>query len=149
MNKTIDRLEIDKFSKISYDWWNTSGKFATLHSINPIRIKFMLDLVFENYKIDAHNKSSLAGLKVLDLGCGGGLSSEPFANLGAHVCGVDADKQAIKVAKEHAEIENLKINYINSSIEDLPVKKDSKFDIILILELLEHLDDPNNFLSLA
>ncbi len=149
MNKTIDQLEIEKFSKISYDWWNLDGKFGTLHKINPIRVKFMLDLIFSKKQIDIYEKSPLAKLRVLDIGCGGGLSSEPFAKLGAHVCGVDADKNAIKVAQKHAKNENLKIDYKNCSIEDMSVKQDGKFDIILILELLEHIDDTNHFLSIA
>ncbi len=149
MNKTVDQLEIKKFSKISHDWWNPDGKFGTLHKINPIRVKFMLDLIFKKKKIDVFGESPLKQFKVLDIGCGGGLSSEPFAKLGAHVCGVDADKHAIDVAESHAKSENLRINYKNCSIEDLSIKKDGKFDIILILELLEHIDDTNHFLSVA
>ena len=149
MNKTVDQLEITKFSNISYDWWNPEGKFATLHKINPIRVKFMLDLIFKNNQIDIHSERPLANFRVLDIGCGGGLSSEPFAKLGAHVCSVDADSQAIEVAKNHAKNENLKIHYKNCSVEDLSLKKDGKFDVILILELLEHIDDTNQFLSIA
>lgn len=149
MNKTVDQLEITKFSNISYDWWNPEGKFATLHKINPIRVKFMLDLIFKTNQIDVHSDRPLANFRVLDIGCGGGLSSEPFAKLGAHVCSVDADNQAIEVAKNHAKNENLKIDYKNCSVEDLSLKKDGKFDVILILELLEHIDDTNHFLSIA
>ena len=149
MNKTVDQLEIKKFSNISYDWWNPEGKFATLHKINPIRVKFMLDLIFKTNQIDVHAERPLANFRVLDIGCGGGLSSEPFAKLGAHVCSVDADSQAIEVAKNHAKNENLKIDYKNCSVEDLSLKKDGKFDVILILELLEHIDDTNHFLSIA
>ena len=149
INKTVDQLEIAKFSKLSHDWWNPDGKFETLHKINPIRVKFMLDLIFNNKQIDVHADRPLSKLRTLDIGCGGGLSSEPFAKLGAHVCGVDADKQAIEVAKNHAKNENLRIDYKNCSIEDLSLKKDGKFDIILILELLEHIDDTNHFLSIA
>ena len=103
MNKTVDQLEITKFSNISYDWWNPEGTFATLHKINPIRVKFMLDLIFKTNQIDVHSDRPLANFRVLDIGCGGGLSSEPFAKLGAHVCSVDADNQAIEVAKNHAK----------------------------------------------
>tara|TARA_Y100000768_G_scaffold119941_1_gene88594 strand:- start:1117 stop:1863 length:747 start_codon:yes stop_codon:yes gene_type:complete len=149
INKTVDQLEIAKFSKLSHDWWNPDGKFETLHKINPIRVKFMLDLIFNNKQIDVHADRPLSKLRTLDIGCGGGLSSEPFAKLGAHVCGVDADKQAIEIAKNHAKNENLRIDYKNCSIEDLSLKKDGKFDIILILELLEHIDDTNHFLSIA
>jgi len=149
MNKTVDQLEIKKFSKISYDWWNPNGKFGTLHKINPIRVKFMLDLIFKKKEIDIFGESPLKKFRVLDIGCGGGLSSEPFAKLGAQVCGVDADKHAIDIAKSHAKSQNLKINYKNCSIEDLSIKKDGKFDIILILELIEHVDDINHFLSVA
>ena len=123
MNKTVDQLEITKFSNISYDWWNPEGKFATLHKINPIRVKFMLDLIFKNNQIDVHAERPLANFRVLDIGCGGGLSSEPFAKLGAHVCSVDADKQAIEVAKNHAKNDKLKIDYKNCSVEDLSLKK--------------------------
>ena len=149
LNKTVDELEIIKFSKISYDWWNPDGKFATLHKINPIRIKFMLDLIFNNKKIEDHAETPLSKFRLLDIGCGGGLSSEPFARLGAHVCGLDADKQAIEVARNHAKTENLTIDYKNCSIEGLSLKNDGKFDIILILELLEHIDDIHYFLSIV
>ena len=130
MNKTVDQLEITKFSNISYDWWNPEGKFATLHKINPIRVKFMLDLIFKTNHIDAHSDRLLANFRVLDIGCGGGLSSEPLQSLEPMSAVLTLTTR--QYVKNHAKNENLKIDYKNCSVEDLSLKKDGKFDVILL-----------------
>ncbi|MDG2186949.1 MAG: bifunctional 2-polyprenyl-6-hydroxyphenol methylase/3-demethylubiquinol 3-O-methyltransferase UbiG [Hyphomicrobiales bacterium] len=147
MTQSINKSEINKFTNISYDWWNPRGKFTALHRINPLRIKFILDITYNHFNITSFDKKPLSGLKILDIGCGGGLTCEPIAKLGGFVKGIDADKQAIHIAKEHSSIENLDIHYENKSIEMLKLNDKNKFDIIFALEIIEHIDDPTNFLE--
>ena len=147
MIKNINEREIEKFSNMSYDWWNPNGKFTALHSINPIRIKFVLDVIFKNYGLNPLKDRSLKKIKILDVGCGGGLISEPMAKLGAQIEGIDADVDSIKIAKEHARKENLKIKYTNENLDMLIADNFRKFDVIFALEVLEHVDYPDDFLS--
>ena len=131
MNKNISKnQEFDNFNEIASEWWLPKGKFRILHKILPLRLKYILNNI---------NKKSIKSLEILDLGCGGGLTCEPLARLGANVTGVDFVKKNIEVARIHAEKSNLKINYINGDIDKINLKK--KYDVILILEVLEHLDN--------
>jgi len=131
MNKNISKnQEFDNFNEIASEWWLPKGKFRILHKILPIRLKYILNNI---------NKKSIKSLEILDLGCGGGLTCEPLARLGANVTGVDFVKKNIEVARIHADKSNLKINYINGDIDKINLKK--KYDVILILEVLEHLDN--------
>ena len=139
---TINKEEIQKFSKLADQWWDINGKFKPLHMFNPIRIQYILETISKYYNLKT---KSLNGLKILDIGCGGGLISEPMARLGASVTGIDASEKNIKVAKFHASQNNLNINYLNKSPEQL---KDLKnFDVILNLEVVEHVDNLNLYLS--
>ena len=140
---TINNDEINKFTKIADEWWSPEGKFKPLHKFNPARIKYIKRNIIEHFK---NNKkvNPLKGLKILDIGCGGGLLSEPFASLGAEVTGIDASDKNIKVAKIHAKKSNLKINYICSTPEKL--NSDKKFDVILNMEVVEHVEDLNFFM---
>ena len=140
---TINNDEINKFTKIVDEWWSPEGKFKPLHKFNPARIKYIKRNIIEHFK---NNKkvNPLKGLKILDIGCGGGLLSEPFASLGAEVTGIDASDKNIKVAKIHAKKSNLKINYICSTPEKL--NSDKKFDVILNMEVVEHVEDLNFFM---
>jgi 2-polyprenyl-6-hydroxyphenyl methylase / 3-demethylubiquinone-9 3-methyltransferase len=141
---SINKKEIDKFSKIAEEWWNPNGKFKPLHNFNPIRIKY----IKENIKKDFNLKNSLKPLKnlnILDIGCGGGLLSEPMCRLGANVVGIDASKKNIKVAKFHAKKNGLKIDYRTASPETLKIKK--KFDIILNMEIVEHVENIDFFIK--
>jgi 2-polyprenyl-6-hydroxyphenyl methylase / 3-demethylubiquinone-9 3-methyltransferase len=141
---SINKKEIDKFSKIAEEWWNPNGKFKPLHKFNPIRIKY----IKENIKKDFNLKNSLKPLKnlnILDIGCGGGLLSEPMCRLGANVVGIDASKKNIKVAKFHANKNGLKIDYRTASPETLKIKK--KFDIILNMEIVEHVENIDFFIK--
>ena len=140
---TINKAEINKFTKIAEEWWNPEGKFKPLHKFNPTRIKYIKENIINHFK---KNKkiNQLKGLKILDIGCGGGLLSEPFASLGAEVTGIDASDKNIKVAKIHAKKSNLKINYICSTPEKL--NSDKKFDVILNMEVVEHVEDLNFFM---
>ena len=143
-NNTINKEEIEKFSKIAKEWWNPEGKFKPLHKFNPIRISYIKENIIETFGITS-GKEPLKNIKILDVGCGGGLLSEPMCRLGADVTGIDASEKNIKVAKLHAKQNNLKINYICSSPEKL--KTIEKFDVILNMEIIEHVDDVNLFLE--
>ena len=141
---TINKEEINKFSKMADEWWNPNGKFKPLHKFNPIRIKYIKDNVISHFKKNK-KKNSLKGLEFLDIGCGGGLLSEPFARLGANITGIDPSNKNIKIAKIHSKKSNLKINYICSAPENLILNK--KFDVVLNMEVVEHIEDLNYFIN--
>ena len=142
---TVNKDEINKFSKIADQWWDIDGKFKPLHLFNPIRIEYILDITLNHFKIDKNKKLPLKNLKILDIGCGGGLISEPMSRLGANVTGIDASDKNIQVAKLHAKKNNLNINYLNTRPEKL--KLQNEFDIILNLEVVEHVEDLDLYLS--
>ena len=143
-SNTINKLEIAKFSKIAAEWWSPNGQFKPLHKFNPIRIKYLKENIIEHFKLKQTN-SPLKGLNILDIGCGGGLLSEPITRLGAKVTAIDASKKNIQVAKFHAKKNNLKINYLCSSPEKLNLNK--KFDVVLNMEIVEHVEDLNFFIK--
>ena len=115
-NNTINKEEVEKFSKIAEEWWNPNGKFKPLHKFNPIRIEYIKNNIIKDFNISSNHKP-LKGISILDIGCGGGLLSEPLARLGAEVVGIDASEKNINVAKLHAKKNNLDINYICTSPE--------------------------------
>ena len=141
---TINKKEIEKFSKIAEEWWDPKGKFKPLHKFNPIRISYIRENIIDTFNLQK-NDNSLKGIKILDIGCGGGLLSEPMARMGADVTGIDASEKNINVAKLHAEKNELKIKYYCSSPENF--KTDDKFDVILNMEIIEHVDDVDFFLK--
>ena len=141
---TINKEEIEKFSKIAEEWWDPTGKFKPLHKFNPVRISYIKENIINTFKIKKGEKI-LKGIKILDIGCGGGLLSEPMARLGAEVVGIDASKKNIDIAKLHAKKSNLKIKYFCASPENF--KSDIKFDVILNMEIIEHVDDVDLFLK--
>ena len=141
---TINKEEIDKFSKIAEEWWDPEGKFKPLHIFNPLRIKYIKDSIIKHFKIKK-KKLPLSGLKILDIGCGGGLISEPMSRLGANITGIDASEKNIKIAKAHLKKNKLKINYKCASPENLNQKEN--FDVILNLEIIEHVEDVELFLE--
>ncbi len=142
-NNTINKKEIEKFSKIAEEWWNPEGKFKPLHKFNPIRISYIKESIINSFKLDNKVKP-LNNVKILDIGCGGGLISVPMKRLGANVVGIDASLKNIKVAKTYSKKNNLNIKYICSSPEKLKIK--DKFDVILMLEIVEHVDDIEIFI---
>jgi 2-polyprenyl-6-hydroxyphenyl methylase/3-demethylubiquinone-9 3-methyltransferase len=142
---TINKKEIEKFSKIASEWWSPNGKFKPLHKFNPIRIKYIKDNIIENFRLNADKDDPLKKINILDIGCGGGLLSEPMCRLGANVVGIDASKKNIDIAKFHAKKNNLEINYVCASPETLSLR--IKFDFILNMEIVEHVDDVNLFIK--
>ncbi len=145
MSTTINKEEIQKFSKLSDEWWDVDGKFKPLHMFNPIRIEYITENIKKHYKIKKDSANFLKGLNILDIGCGGGLISEPMARLGASVTGIDASEKNIIVAKLHSKENGLDINYLNTSPENLNDLE--KFDIILNLEVVEHVDNVNLYIK--
>tara|TARA_E500000178_G_scaffold332952_1_gene367337 strand:+ start:791 stop:1519 length:729 start_codon:yes stop_codon:yes gene_type:complete len=143
-NNTINKKEIEKFSKIAEEWWNPIGKFKPLHKFNPIRISYINDNIISSFKLK-NKKNPLEKVKILDIGCGGGLLSEPMSRLGANVTGIDASEKNIHVAKLHAKKSNLDIKYICTSPEKMKI--DTEFDVILNMEIVEHVNDVNFFLK--
>ena len=141
---TIDKIEIEKFSKLAKDWWNPEGKFRPLHLFNPARIKFIKEKLIYHFKINSNNERPLDKLKILDIGSGGGLLCEPLNRLGADVTGIDASNSNVQVAKLHAEEMNLNIKYIHSSPEKINLE--NKFDVVLSMEVVEHVADINFFI---
>ena len=140
---TINKAEVEKFDKIADEWWDPTGKFKPLHKFNPVRIAYIKKNILENFQLK-NTYYPLKGLNILDVGCGGGLLAEPLSRLGANVTGIDVSEKNIKIAKQHLKKSNLKIQYICSSPENLKLKK--KFDVILNMEVVEHVDNLNTFL---
>ena len=139
MSTTINKEEIQKFSKLAEEWWDVNGKFKPLHMFNPIRIEYITEIIKKYFKITKNKANFLEGLNILDIGCGGGLISEPMARLGANVTGIDASEKNINIAKLHSKKSGLQINYLTASPENLGDSE--KFDIILNLEIVEHVED--------
>ena len=145
MSTTINKEEIQKFSKLSEEWWDVNGKFKPLHMFNPIRIEYITENIKKNLKIKKDKTNSLEGLKILDIGCGGGLISEPMTRLGAKVTGIDASKKNIDIAKMHSMESGLEINYVNTSPEKL--EDFETYDVILNLEIVEHVDNVDLYIK--
>ncbi len=143
-NNTINKEEIEKFSNLAEEWWDPNGKFKPLHKFNPIRIEYIKNHLVKEFNIKNKNKP-FSKLEILDIGCGGGLLTEPMYRLGGKLTGVDASKKNINIAKIHAKKNKLKINYICSSPEKL--KSSKKYDVILNMEIVEHVRDLNFFIK--
>lgn len=135
MTNSVDPQEVEKFSRIAEEWWDETGKFKPLHKFNPIRLSYLRRKIEEKF-------SKISDVKILDIGCGGGLVAEPLARMGAEVVAIDASKRNIAVAKIHAEKSGLKIDYRVSTAEEMT----EKFDVVLALEIIEHVADPESFI---
>ena len=142
---TINKQEIQKFSNLANEWWDVNGKFKPLHMFNPIRIEYISEKIKTHFNINEKSNFYLKGLSILDIGCGGGLISEPMARLGGDVTGIDASEKNIKIAQSHSKKSNLKIRYLNKSPEQL--NEFEKFDVILNLEIVEHVEDVNLYIK--
>ena len=143
-NNTINKKEVEKFSKIAEEWWNPNGKFKPLHKFNPIRISYIKENIIKSFNLN-NEKTPLKNIKILDIGCGGGLLAEPMCRLGATVTAIDASEKNINVAKLHAKKNKLNINYICTSPEKFKIE--NKFDVILNMEIVEHVEDIEFFLK--
>ena len=144
---TIDPSEIEKFSRIADEWWDPNGKFRPLHKFNPVRLKLIRETAIAHFDRQPTAKEPLAGLKVLDIGCGGGLVAEPMARLGAEVTAIDASENNIKTTLAHSQPLDLSINYHACAVEDLIADGIEPVDLVLNLEVVEHVADVDAFLQ--
>ena len=142
---TVNKIEVEKFSKLAKDWWNPNGKFKPLHLFNPARIEFIKEKLISHFKCNVNSEKPLKKIKILDIGCGGGLLCEPLNRLGAVITGIDASNNNIEVAKLHSKEMNLDIKYIRCSPEHLNLK--NEFDVILNMEVIEHVSNVNLFIQ--
>jgi 2-polyprenyl-6-hydroxyphenyl methylase/3-demethylubiquinone-9 3-methyltransferase len=142
-NQTDDENEIKKFSEMASEWWNPKGKFAPLHHFNPVRLEYFVNQIKKHFSIAPDKQFPFKNLSILDVGCGGGLISEPMARLGGKVTGIDASLNNINVAKFHAKEMNLEINYLDVT----PEKMTKSYDVILCLEIIEHVADVDFFIK--
>jgi 2-polyprenyl-6-hydroxyphenyl methylase/3-demethylubiquinone-9 3-methyltransferase len=143
---TVDSGEVDRFAALAEQWWDPHGKFRPLHRLNPVRLRFIRDRVAGHFGRDPLAEAPLDGLRLLDIGCGGGLLAEPMARLGARVVGVDAAARNVEVARRHAAESCLDIDYRAGTAEDLAAAGE-RFDVILNMEVVEHVADVGLFLS--
>lgn len=143
---TIDEAEVARFSALAAEWWNPHGKFAVLHKFNPVRLAYIRERTLSHYKRDPKSVTPFHGLRLLDIGCGGGLLSEPMSRMGFTVMGADASDKNIKTASTHAREQGLAIDYRATSAEAL-AGQGERFDVILNMEVIEHVADRNLFLS--
>ena len=144
IKNTVNNEEIAKFEKLAEEWWNPKGKFAPLHKFNPIRQEYLINKIAYQYSLNLDVEKPFKNLDIIDIGCGGGLLCEPLSRLGANVTGIDAAKTNIEVAKIHMEENGLKIKYLNTKPENI---ENLKFDVVLCMEIIEHVDDVNYFIK--
>ncbi|ADE83975.1 bifunctional 2-polyprenyl-6-hydroxyphenol methylase/3-demethylubiquinol 3-O-methyltransferase UbiG [Rhodobacter capsulatus] len=142
--KTIDPAEVAKFEAMAAEWWDPNGKFKPLHMLNPCRLDYITTQIAAQFGRDLRAPRPFEGLRLLDIGCGGGLLAEPMARLGATVVGADAAPKNIPVAKLHAEQSGLTIDYRNCAAEDLAAAGE-RFDVVLAMEIIEHVSDTQGF----
>ena len=143
---SIDPAEVERFSRIAAEWWDPRGKFAPLHRFNPVRLGFIRDQALYRFQRDPRARRPFEGLRLLDIGCGGGLLAEPMTRLGFQVTGVDASERNIGTASAHAAEQGLSIDYRASTAEALVETGEPAFDVILNMEVIEHVADPGDYL---
>lgn len=146
MQSSVDQDEVAKFEAMAAEWWDPNGTFKPLHMLNPCRLEYITNQIAAQFDRDLSAPAPFEGLRILDIGCGGGLLSEPMARLGARVMGADAAARNIPIARLHAEQSKLEIDYQHTSAEDL-VTAGARFDVVLNMEVVEHVHDPQTFLT--
>ncbi len=144
---SIDSGEVARFSALAAKWWDTKGEFAPLHRFNPTRVGFVRDTCLGQFGLNASERAPFAGLKLLDVGCGGGLLSEPMRRMGFTVTGLDASEKNIGTARAHAAQGGLDIRYLNQTVEQLAASGEVQYDVVLCMEVIEHVTDPQAFLQ--
>jgi 2-polyprenyl-6-hydroxyphenyl methylase / 3-demethylubiquinone-9 3-methyltransferase len=145
---TVDQGEVERFSRLAGQWWDVRGPMAALHKFNPVRLAYIRDRAAAHFGREANQLDSLAGLRILDIGCGGGILSEPLARLGASVVGADPSASNIAVARQHAAQSGLSIDYRNITAEALKAAGET-FDVVLAMEVVEHVADLGLFVEIA
>ncbi len=145
---TLDPAEVERFARMAQEWWDPNGKFRPLHKLGPARLQFIRDRIAGHFKRDTAQLRPLNGLRVLDIGCGGGLVAEPVTRLGADVTGIDPASESIAAARAHASEVGLDIDYRSTTVEAL-FQERATFDAVLCLEVVEHVPDPGAFLKLC
>ena len=143
---TVDDAELAKFAALAAEWWDPKGKFRPLHQIGPVRLSFIRDRMVEHFALDGRSLKPLTGLRVLDIGCGGGLIAEPLARLGARVTGIEPADANIRAAITHAEPQGLAIDYRAVTAEELVAARET-FDAVVCLEVVEHVPDVGAFVK--
>jgi len=143
---TVDAAEVERFDALAATWWDLRGKMAPLHKFNPVRLEYIRDQAVKRFDRDAKKLDCLKGLRILDIGCGGGILSEPLARLGASVMGADPSENNIAVAKQHAQTAELAIDYRRSTAESL-ADAGERFDVVLAMEVIEHVTDVTLFIE--
>ena len=144
---SIDQGEVSRFSALAAKWWDVKGEFAPLHKFNPTRVKFIRETCVEHFALDYQKRAPFEGLRLLDVGCGGGLLSEPMRRMGFTVTGLDASEKNIGTAKAHADQGGLDIRYLNQTVEQLAESGEVLYDVVLTMEVIEHVSDPEAFLK--
>jgi 2-polyprenyl-6-hydroxyphenyl methylase/3-demethylubiquinone-9 3-methyltransferase len=145
-DSTVDEAETAKFAAMAEEWWDPDGKFAPLHKLNPVRLEFLRDRICDRFGRDGQGNRPLEGLALADVGCGGGLLSEPMARLGATVTGIDAGEKNIRIATAHAEAVGVEVEYRRDSVEAMAARGEA-FDVVLNMEVVEHVADVGLFLE--
>ena len=140
---TIVAEEAERFGRLASDWWDPDGASAMLHKLNPVRLKYVRDMIDQHWQCDECGRTPLEGKTALDVGCGAGLLAEPLARLGAEVTGLDASPEVIAVAREHSASVGLRIDYREGDVQEL----EGQFDLITCMEVIEHVADPAQFLA--
>ena len=135
--------EARRFGKLAADWWDPNGRSSLLHKLNPVRLKYLRDQIDQHWQGDECSRSPLEGKRALDVGCGGGLLTEPLRRLGAEVTGIDASPEVIAVARDHARVSGLDIDYRSGDVQEL----EGQFDLITAMEVIEHVADPAAFIQ--
>jgi 2-polyprenyl-6-hydroxyphenyl methylase / 3-demethylubiquinone-9 3-methyltransferase len=145
---SIDQAEVERFSRHATTWWDTRGPMASLHKFNPVRLAYIRDKAAERFGCDPKKLDCLKGIRMLDIGCGGGILSEPLARLGALMVGVDPSKENVAIASVHAKESGVDVDYRATTAEDLAAASE-KFDIVLAMEVVEHVVDVNAFVAVC